>query len=77
MAIQYGLKVCMDAMGVAVKASKIEKGDVVFSPTDQPGPVKEVYYAAEDVIVISFDGQFGLQCHPDTELLVARKGQIW
>jgi hypothetical protein len=59
-----------------VKASNVEKGDVVFSPGEQTGPVKEVYSPNPDIVVISFDGQFGIQCHPDQELLVARKGQI-
>jgi hypothetical protein len=49
---------------------------VIFSPNEQGGKVKETYWSTDDIITISFYGQYGLACHPNTELLVARKGQV-
>jgi hypothetical protein len=66
----------VDAVGVLMKAKDVMPDDVVFSPDEQGGKVKETYWSKDDVVIISFHGQFGLQCHPDTELLVARKGQV-
>jgi hypothetical protein len=59
-----------------MKAKDVMPDDVVFSPNEQGGKVKETYWLMDDVITISFDSQYGLLCHPDTELLVARKGQV-
>lgn len=60
-----------------MKAKEVLPEDVVFSPNEQGGKVKETYWAIDsEIVVISFDSEFGLQCHPDTELLVARKGRV-
>lgn len=59
-----------------MKAKWIEKGDELFNPEGFPCKVKEGYFAATDIFVIAFDNGYGIQVHPDRDLLVARKGQI-
>lgn len=59
-----------------MKARYIEKGDVLFTADFEASPVKECYIANDTVIVIAFENETGMQCDPDRELLVARKGQI-
>ncbi len=59
-----------------MKAKWIEKGDQLFNPEGFPCKVSSCYYAADDILVIAFDNGFGMQVHPDRELLVARQGQV-
>lgn len=59
-----------------MKAKDIEIGDVLFTADFEASPVKEHYFASENIVVIAFENNTGLQCHPDRELLVARKGQV-
>lgn len=59
-----------------MKAKDIQVGDVLFSADFEASPVKDFYLKADDLMVIGFENNMGFHCHPDRELLVARKGQI-
>jgi hypothetical protein len=59
-----------------MKAMYLEKGDVLFTADFEASPIRECYLANSEVLVIAFENNTGMQCHPDRELLVARKGQI-
>lgn len=59
-----------------MKARDVQIGDVLFTADFEASPVKDFYLAAQDILVINFENNTGFHCHPDRELLVARKGQV-
>lgn len=63
-------------IGDMMKARLLKEGDQLFNPEGFPCRVNNSYYAADDILVIAFDNGYGMQVHPDRDLLVARKGEV-
>lgn len=58
-----------------MKASKLLTKDVVFIE-GRGFLVTDAYLSTNDVMIVSFSNGYSVQLDPDTDILVARNGQV-